>query len=86
MALFVQERRVSESSRGLRGVTFYSNVITATDYAHGGGAFVEGGVLHVEATTFRGNSAWATRSCFGGGVAIPAFRQSEPQSWLEVRK
>jgi hypothetical protein len=58
----------------LNAMTIYSNVIDVADTpgtdAYGGGAFVEGGTLHVEATTFRGNSAWAGDFSFGGGLAI----------------
>ena len=58
----------------LRGMTFDSNAIdihaTPGTYAYGGGAFVEGGTLHVEATTFVKNSVWASTTTWGGGLLI----------------
>jgi hypothetical protein len=56
----------------LRGMTFYSNVIstTVTGSPYGGGAMVEGGTLQVEASTFRANSVWADRGPTGGGLVI----------------
>ncbi len=54
----------------------YSNVVDVYDYdasdsyAYGGGVYVEGGALHVQASTFRANSAWARRSADGGGLAV----------------
>ena len=54
----------------LRAMSFYSNAVTATDYANGGGVYVEGGVLQVEASKFIANSAWATITTRGGGLAI----------------
>ncbi len=55
----------------LRGMTFYSNVISTTARtAFGGGARVEGGTLYVEASTFRANSVWADQDSTGGGLAI----------------
>jgi hypothetical protein len=54
----------------LRGMTFVSNVVTATDYCYGAGAFVQGGTLQVEECEFRRNWGFATHSSFGGGLAI----------------
>jgi hypothetical protein len=54
----------------LRAMTFMSNVITSTEYCWGAGAFVEGGTLLVEASTFRRNWGFGTSSSYGGGIAI----------------
>jgi hypothetical protein len=54
----------------LRGMTFLSNVVTATEYVYGGGAFVEGGTLCVEVSKFQLNWGYARRSSYGGGLAI----------------
>jgi len=51
---------------------FDSNVIYADemDYAYGGGAYVEGGSISVRGCTFKENTASATKSAKGGGLAI----------------
>ncbi len=54
----------------LRGMTFEGNVITTTNWASGGGAFVERGSVLVEASTFRRNWGWAPKSAYGAGLAI----------------
>jgi hypothetical protein len=57
----------------LRDMTFDQNDVDssgALDYAYGGGAFVEGGVLRVETTTFHDNSASAHSQPYGGGIVI----------------
>jgi len=58
----------------LRAMQIISNVIDVYEfpntYAYGGGVMVEGGVLVVEDSTFRANSAWARKQTFGGGLAI----------------
>jgi len=56
----------------LRGMTFYSNVIstTVTGSPYGGGAMVEGGTLQVEASTFRANSVRGEGYSTGGGLVI----------------
>ena len=58
----------------LRHLTVYSNVIDVWDVpgtmAYGAGVMVEGCTLVVDKSTFRNNSAWAARDCFGGGLAI----------------
>lgn len=62
----------------LRGMIFYSNVISTTlvDQAYGGGAMVEGGALLVEGSVFRANSAKAPSSSSGGGLAISGSLQA----------
>jgi hypothetical protein len=55
----------------LRGMAFYSNVISTTAHrAFGGGARVEGGTLQVEASTFRANSVRGDQGSEGGGLVI----------------
>jgi len=54
----------------LRAMTFVSNVITSTQYCWGAGAFVERGSLLVEASEFRRNWGYGTKSSYGGGIAI----------------
>lgn len=58
----------------LRRVNIHDNLIDVYDVpdttTYGGGATVEGGTLLVESSTFRSNSVWAQRTCYGGGLAI----------------
>jgi hypothetical protein len=57
----------------LRDMTFDDNAVDssgALDYAYGGGAFVEGGVLQVETTIFYDNYVSSKSQPCGGGIAI----------------
>jgi hypothetical protein len=55
----------------LRGMTFYSNVISTTARAaFGGGAMVEGGTLQVVDSTFQANSVRGGQTSEGGGLVI----------------
>ena len=62
----------------LRGMAFYSNVIstTVTDNAYGGGAMVEGGTLRVEACRLSFNSAKSESAPSGGGLGISGTLQA----------
>lgn len=63
-----------ETDLTLRAVNVYSNVADVFDVddsrAYGGGAAIDGGNLLVEASVFRGNSAWARSRAKGGGLSI----------------
>ena len=60
----------------LRNTNFHDNVADVFDYdgedayAYGGGAYVNGGTLFVENSSFQGNSTWAKKNSLGGGLAI----------------
>jgi hypothetical protein len=58
----------------LRQTNVYSNAVDVFDadnsWGYGGGMYVEGGTLQVEASTFMGNSTWTRKQNYGGGLAI----------------